>query len=446
MPGYNPPLCVMRLKRGTQVIFSATPSVLYCGGCAQALRKKFPTLRWIDLDISAPPPTDQRDVLSDSLGCVCIDTEPQQFYTWWSAHIGGPPPGVYQGDMAGLGDWLMQGIIADRAGMAGQFGALSRQIGQLRQTCRDQREEIAYLRQQMDGRPRRTLFDIAGQGTVELACGAQLHQRLPGEVAGLGGLIVALKQSGRGRLVIRLIVTEDQVDVARWQIDDPDGSALRLSLPGPLRMPRRSAQLVVQWQGEGPLYFAAAPVDDPVYGAQIDGTAQPLCLAMRAKNHGFAHGVAPHAPLQPRVLAPDVLAQAQSNHRDRVTWLDMEQALMVHPAPKGVSAAYLPGLVPPGTAQIRVELETLHIRSGPICYAIGIAPGDAPVSADGGVQFAPDFQSQWRTVGARDRQVLVFNPPVADRPFDLWLMTRLPEGRKNTSWGWATFSGLSLWT
>lgn len=407
--------------------------------------QKFPGLRWIAPDLSAPPGPEYAADLPDAVGCLCIDTDPQQVRDWWAAHIGGPVPGVFEGDLDALGAWLMRGLIADRAEMAAHFAGLSGQIGYLRQSVRDQGEELAHLRQQVDGQQKRFLFDIAGQQGLTQAPGAVLEQLLPGESAGLAGLILPVLRGGAGRLLIRLLVTEDQSEVACWQVDSPADGPLRLSLHGPLRLPRRTVQLRLEWQGDGALEWGAAPMDDPLYAARIDEAAQALCLAMRGKNHGFGNGIAPQAPLQRRPLAADVLAQADFRATDHVQWMDLEQALLVHPVPHRVSAAYLSGLVGPGITQLGVEVETLHIRAGVISYAIGIAPPDAVLDADGLPQFAAGCQSPWLSVTARDRHALTLSLPVLDCPHDLWLMTQLSEGVHDSSWGWATFSGLSLW-
>lgn len=418
--------------------------MLYLGVSASKLEKEFPALRWIALDLSAPPAPEYAADLNDALGCLCVDTDPQHFQDWWATHIGGPAPGVFDGDLADLRGWLMQALIADRAEMAAQFAGLSGQIGYLRQTARDQGEEIAHLRQQMDGQQKRFLFEIDGEGALALPSCAVLEQRLPGEAAGLAGLILPLQRGSQGRLMIRLILTEEQTEMARWQVDNPKQGGLRLSLHEPLRLPRRSAQLQLKWQGEGALEWGIAPMDDPLYSAQIDGVAQPTCLAMRGKNHVLGNSVAPLAPLQSQPLASDVLSRAEAPH-DRVVWMDMEQALLVHPVHGSVTAAHIPALVCPGIAQLRIEVETMHIRSGPISYAVGIAPHAAAPGKDGLPEFAPGYLSEWLTIAPRDRHALLLTPPPPDCPHDLWLMTRLPEGAYDSSWGWATFSGLSLW-
>lgn len=422
----------------------SSPCVVFLGPDCRQLARAFPDFRWIALDVMVPPSPKCAAELSDALGCICVDGA-ASFHDWWAANIGGPAPRVFDGDPADLGAWLMQALIADRAEIAAQFAGLSGQIGHLRQTVRDQGEEIAYLRQQVDRQQKRFLFDIAQQGRLAQASGMMLEQRLPGEALGLAGLILPLLRGGAGQLVIRLIVTEDQDEVARWQVDDPSDGALRLSLHGPLHLPRRSAQLRLEWRGEEALEWGAAPMDDPLYATQIDEDVQALCLAMRGKNHSFGNGFVPLAPLQLHPLAFDVMARAETRHRDRVRWMDIEQELLVHPVPDEVTAAQLTALVPPGIGQIRVEVETHHIRSGPVSYAIGIAPYGAALGEDGLPEFAPGSQSAWLTIPPCDRHALTLTPTAPDRPHDLWLMTRLPEGAHDSSWGWATFSGLSLW-
>lgn len=421
------------------------PLVLCFGFDSRELKRSFPHFHWFELDLAGAPPLEKLPELSDALGCICSDGA-AHFYKWWAQHIAGPPPGVFDGEPADLGPWLMQALIADQAEMLAQCAGLSRQIGYLRQKNRDQAEELAHLRQQVDGHQKRFLFDITVQEHMMQNTGAIVTQLLPGEASGLAGLILPLVRGGTGRLVIRLIVAEEQAEVAQWRVDNPGDKALRLSLHAPLRQPRRTAQLQLEWQGESALEWGAAAMDDPLYGAQVDGVAQPLCLAMRGKNHGFGHGIAPQAPLQAMPVARDILSHAEGcGGSGTVQWMDMDQALMVHPVADAVSAAFLPAIAPPGLARIQVEVETLHMRSGPICYAIGIAPPDVTIGEDGMPKFAAGCQTAWQNIAARHRHALILTPPMLDRPHDLWLMTRLPKGTRNSAWGWATFSELSLW-
>lgn len=422
----------------------SSPCVAFIGPDCRELARAFPDFRWIALDVTAAPSPECAVELSDVLGCICADGA-VPFHDWWATHIGGPAPGVFDGDQADLGAWLMQALIADRAEMAAQFAGLSGQVGYLRQTVRDQQEEIAYLCQQVDGPRERFLFNIAGQGQLAQDSGTVLTQLLPGEAVGLAGLILPLLRGGAGRLVIRLVVTEDQAEMARWQVENPSDGVLRLSLHAPLRLPRRSAQVRLEWLGEEALSWGAAPMDDPLYATRIDGAAQALCLTLHGKNHGFDDGFVPLAPAQLYPLPSDVLARAETCHRDRVGWRDLEQALLVHPVPDAVTAAQLTALIPPGIGRIRAEVETRHIRSGPISYAMGIAPHGAPLGEDGLPEFAPGCKSAWLTIPPRERHALTLTPPAPDCPYDLWLMTRLPEGAHDSSWGWAMFSGLRLW-
>lgn len=428
----------------------SAPVILCAGADVGELARQWPGFRWVAPDLSAPPPVALLADLPDILGCVLLEAGAGAFGDWWRTHLGAPLPGVIEAQSRDdIGPWLMTLLLTDRAEMGARYGDLSAQIGSLRQNLRDQGEELALLRGMFDGQDRRVFFDIPAEGSLSIPPGGRLTQRLPGMALGLAGVVLPMLRPARGQLTLRFILCETQTEIARWSLTNPAQDSLRLFLGDIIRLPRASAELRISWESEDgtPLDLPSAPVDDPRHGAVLNGAVQPVCLALRGKSRGFGAGILPDNPLQPRPMPRDVLAHAAPAipGQKRATWFDLEQALIVHPVPEDISAAILPALLPPGEHQISVEIETLHLRGPEICYAIGVAPSDAPRDAHGLPDFARGCLSDWRSIPARERHGLVLAPPPAARPQDLWLMTRLADGVTDSSWAWASFGALSLW-
>jgi len=312
------------------------------------------------------------------------------------------------------------------------------------------------------------LRPAAGPRTVLLGAGVRLTQRLPVSSAGLSDIAIFVDHVAfpdSGELQVDLTTIEDNALVGRWSVPARGltRDAIRLSLPISLSADDMTPELTITWNGNGDIGIATALFHpDPRFQFHLGDMPQGKVIACLAWNYipGCEAAIPTGAILpssrkpawpQKRMLDADLLGGAvnlvhgapESEHFKVLPEID---GIQVHPPGKGMSAALLPGALPAGTTQVRARIMT-RAKAGPdIEYAMALAPSARrATSVDNLPSFRPWAFAGWSCLHAFERSdlFLTVEMPLAE-PHDLYLMTRLPMGQHDASWGWATFSHISV--
>lgn len=312
------------------------------------------------------------------------------------------------------------------------------------------------------------LRPVSDGRSVLLGAGVTLTQRLPVSSAGLSDIAICVDRvefPGSGELRVELSTIEDKTLAARWHIPaqrlgrDP----VRLSLPISLSADDMTPELALTWNGKGYIGIATSLFHpDPRFQAHLGDMPQGKVLACQAWNYiPGCEATIPSEAIVPlahmtrapgkRLIDADSLAGAvnlvhdapEGEHFKIVPEID---GIQVHPPGKGMSAALLPTALPIGTTRVRARIMT-RAKAGPdIEYAMALAPADGrATSVENLPAFRPWAFAGWSCLSAFERGdlLLTIEMPL-DKPHDLYLMTRLPMGQQDASWGWATFSHISI--
>lgn len=289
-----------------------------------------------------------------------------------------------------------------------------------------------------------------------------LEQRLPRESTGLCDVAISIvvpEGLEGGVLNVTLWTAEDEREHAQWQLpaNELRSGWLRLSLLASLEDDARTPFLRLAWDGEVGLELDwSVKHPDPRFQAIIDGKETGATLALRSWS--FVAGV--EAPLpedgvlpgrivrRKRVVSNETLAAAQNLTPECETFglLEEHRALLVHITPSGHSVARLPAAVKAGVRHVSAEIQTRSEKAPNIEYAIAIAPASRrPDPSDPVPHFRRDDVTSWVELRALEPGALhLYLPDPVEETSDLYLMVRPAAGVADVSWGWSTFSAITL--
>jgi len=119
---------------------------------------------------------------------------------------------------------------------------------------------------------------------------------------------------------------------------------------------------------------------------------------------------------------------------------------MVHVMAEGIATAVLPNVARVGTVSVSSSIYSRSEKSPEIEYAIALAPVEQRPKPDTELpDFSPNFFSDWSIMSALvEGELHVVLPTPVREPHDIYLMTRLPEGQNDISYGWSSFFNINL--
>ena len=128
-------------------------------------------------------------------------------------------------------------------------------------------------------------------------------------------------------------------------------------------------------------------------------------------------------------------------------YLADSRALLLHVSPEGPSVGVLAAGVPARTTRLSAKIMTRAAGGPPVEYAFALAPAGATPPPPGAdlPDFAPGHLTEWqRLPPMTEGELHLALPAPLEQAHDLYMITRLPEGIEDASWGWATFAGFRL--
>lgn len=403
--------------------------------------------------------------------------EAMQVEADWSARFGtGLPARLDLTDTAKTGwreaalGWMARLMVSQRKETAQRFVALTRGMVQLRQEHEAMQaafarlETHAWLHRLSERKLSLSLSPVEGSPDVILPSRTGVVQRLPGGSVGLSDIairIADLPQPRQGVLTCCLESPDRGEIVAKWTVPAAQmlSGWLRLSLVRGLEEDPVGLELRLNWDGAASLRLATAMAHpDPRFRpVMADGSeAGRHVLALEVWH--YLPGV--RAPASAKGWLPDDALEASSplrrvEGRDLLRAINLDtlaqdmgtvsggDALLVHVAPDRVTCAILPEAVS-GARQISVDVLTSNAKGPVVDYAVAVLPRALrPREPRALPEFPPEYHSGWlRLKPMRAGQVTLVLPDLPGEPHDLYLMTRLPPGDTNISYGWSGFSGL----
>lgn len=310
--------------------------------------------------------------------------------------------------------------------------------------------------------PAEALMPASRPRRIVLAPGGLLEQRLPRSSVGLSDLAVHFAGPSpvpHGTLEVSIATREDDAVAGRWRLSDAELSPgwLRFSLPESLGADPRTPEVRLSWQGDGPVHFdLSMKHPDERYQVRRDGAPQKEVLAVRSWS--YIAGCAAPAPVEGqlpsgrtatrRAISREVLERAVSLNgaTKHFGYRADHDVLQVHVIPGKVAVGLLPGLLGAPVISIASRISTIAAKAKDIEYRMAVAPaGKRATSLETLPKFAAGWITDWTRLAALETGNLeiAFEPPL-DGPHDLYLMTRLADGVTDSSWGWSTFSSLSV--
>lgn len=376
---------------------------------------------------------------------------------------------VDQNEIRDVVQTALLAVLSDRQIVqASRNVALSRDVVQLRQQHAQMQEAFARLESYVYdcNLNHRTLAGelLPAEGTkpLRLSDGVELVQRLPRASTGLSDIALSFEPLDTfedGLLSITLMTAEDEHEHALWMLAEQDLKKgwIRLALPVSMAADPRTPVLKLTWDGPEDLGLRwCMNHPDPRYQAFIGAEATGKTLAMR-----FWHYVAGcEAPVSSDALLPNkkkirkrvvpapVLAAAENLNPACETFMFLEDhgALLMHVVTTGYAVARLAEVVPEGISHVSATIMTRAEQGPDIDYALAIRPVTerTEVIASTAV-FRPEHVTPWTRLSALEKGELhLYLSGPLDGKHDLYLMTRPSEGVEDISWGWSTFSAITL--
>jgi hypothetical protein len=358
-------------------------------------------------------------------------------------------------------------LAEGRADQARLNAALMASVAELRRAHAGMQENFARLEDylQAAGLAQRSLqsalLPAVGPTALILRGGETLEQRLPRDGAGLSDVAVSVSAMGAprgGTLTARLFTAEDDAEHALWKVDATQIASgwLRLSLPVSLGAAARTAVLRLEWEGAEPLPLEGSVAHpDARFRARIGDAVQARTVALRTWT--FVPGCEAPVPLDgilpggsvsgPRLVPLNVMQQAinltPANRNFRI--IEDIAAIQVHVMPRGLSAAVLPRILPPGVTELRARIQTRAELAPRIEYAMAVAPAaDRHVPGDPLPAFAEGALTAWHPLPpVTEGELHLPLPAPLGGAHDFYMLVRLPPGAPETdAWGWSTFSAI----
>ncbi len=364
-------------------------------------------------------------------------------------------------------------VLADESGRKAQrIASLSRALATLRDT--HMKTQTAFERLERfvvsNNLAKRTLTSAIvpsdATGSISLSENETLTQRLSIASTGIsdiGLFIKDLRAEPDSVLTVVLETDEDGAIKAQWQVPAsrlPNGQ-IRLALPVSLDAEALTPVIRIGWQGPGWVHLKCALFHpDPRY--QVKGstatnsrvlahncwTYLPGCEAALAAGSILATNTKEMTPkravIDRETLVKSINLNLENKH---FRYLEEVDGLLVHVlSDKVVAAALIPDALPPGTTSVTTSIQTLKLQSADISYAIAAAPVASRVKPNSGLpRFESWARSEWVTMKPLEPgQIHLPFSRASEDSLDLYLMVKLPDGTKDTSWGWSVFSGVSI--
>lgn len=394
---------------------------------------------------------------------------------FWKHQSGGPAPqalAVYEEELSKhrvlVLEWLVKQISTVRQAAAIRSTDQMRELGLLRRQHEETQagfrdlEMFLYRNVSQKRILDTTLSPISGQLPLNLGRGDQLVQRLPGASIGLSDISIHIFNETSpvdGVLHASLSSLEEGETLAIWEVpaNKLRHGWLRLSLERALGPDPVTLMLSVSYQGSGTVKLSNS-IQHPEqrFWAQVNDRSMPNVPALQTWRWiaGASAPVAATAvlPVGGQNRLRRVLGEALTTARDLNDTNQMMQlqqntsALLVHVLEDRLAGAILSGVALPGARHIYADVRTYHGDAPPVEYQIAVAPHSLYRPLEGEVpSFKAQYASDWvRLAPQEDGQVHLFLPEPLDQHYDVYMLTRLPNGLRNNHFGWSTFANLTL--
>ncbi|MFZ1469984.1 MAG: DUF6212 domain-containing protein [Paracoccaceae bacterium] len=431
-------------------------------------------------------PLDAGQVLSGLIAVIVLSEAgrvgAEGFIAGFRARFGGDAPPVIdlvaEADPAGRKAALQTGMIAallrGQTAQARRNAGLMGDLSQMRTTYARVQDSFARLEDHVwrnglaDRQQTFALEPPVATDPLILPPRAVLRQRLPRDAQGLCDVALLVANpppEGEGHLRVTLSTAEDGEIHAEWQIPVArlQPGWLRLSLQAALDADARAAFVRLDWAGSGNLGLALAmrhpdPRFQCVFQPEADAPEQETGRVLALRGWHYVPGCAAPAPSDGmfpggrtvrRLMIPgDTLATAVNLRPANQPYLYLadSNALLLHISPGATSVGVLAAGVPDQTTRISTKIMTRAAGGPPIEYAFAVAPAAGePVPGADLPAFDPGHITEWQRLMPMIEGELHLDlaAPLLGA-HDLYMLTRLPEGVEDASWGWATFTAFRL--
>ena len=365
-------------------------------------------------------------------------------------------------------EWLVVQLTETQKQSAQRSTRLMRELGLLRQqheeiqTSFQNLEQFVYRHGPQHRKLETTLSPVSGQLPITLRNGSRLVQRLPGASVGLSDIAIHIGNEmapASGVLNVSLLSPDTNETLAIWEVPAARLTRgwLRFSLDRALGPDTISLLLNIGYEGRDTVRLASAVQHpEPRFHPQVDGQPVETLPALQIWRWiaGAQAPVPANAVIQVggknrlRRVERDALATAINldTLHDTVPMFQSTDALLVHVQPDQPACGVLSGLALPGVRQVFATLQTRHAEAPPVEYQLALLPQEQRPHQPGRLPgFEPAHSSGWiRLEPEEEGQAHVLLPSPLEGPYDIYLMTRLPEGHSSNHYGWSTFSNVCL--
>jgi hypothetical protein len=121
---------------------------------------------------------------------------------------------------------------------------------------------------------------------------------------------------------------------------------------------------------------------------------------------------------------------------------------MIHVMPNVDTAGFLPAAIPSGTTNVNCKIKTLSTAGPEIEYAIAVGDTNrrhGKIIQGSHFDFADMHHTDWQLLPPMENGELhLFFTESLAKEHDLYLITRLPKGKNDNSYGYSTFGSVII--
>ena len=313
-----------------------------------------------------------------------------------------------------------------------------------------------------------TLSPAVGLPPLLLSTNNILTQRIPNDTSGLSDLAIFVSKIDsikQGILTLQLEALESGDIISKWQVNSSkltNAEWARFSLLRTLSLDKQTVLIRLTWSGDVPIEVASSlNHPDPRFNSHIDDFDTKVVIALKCWKH--IEGVL--TPLPSDGLVPvdqynidfsgekrllvdlEKLAEVININpiNSEVSFDPHRTGVLVHPPKVGISIGRIDNCFTCQVTQVSAVIETVNEKGPTIEYCIALGHRSLrELNILDDSHFPDNAKSSWVSLQPNHRsQVSMYLADIDQNLFDLYLMTRLPVGCMDNSYGWSIFKEIS---